>query len=155
MQKNLIGLLFLLAANFAIAAPPTLKSESEYRKDSQQICAKKWTKRGELDQRMYNHCLGGQDDGYAELNVQVSQYGNQAFFSNVSYGYCSEKWTERGVANTRMIAHCLGQEIEGWKDVEYFRKQYGTEKVNPIVSEALADYSSWNMAAYTVKNQFE
>jgi len=155
MKTYPIALLILVSTSFAFASPPTLKSKSEYQSDSEQICAKDWTKRGELDQRMYDYCLGGQMDGYAELSEQVSQYGAQAFFTDVSYPYCANEWTERGVVNTRMIAHCLGQEIEGWKDVEYFRKQHGAGKVDVIVSGAITQYSSWNMAAYQVKNNFE
>jgi len=155
MKKYSIAFLFLLSTSFVFASSPILKSQSEYQSDSEKICAKKWTKRGELDQRMYAYCVGGQMDGYGELKVQVSQYGDHAFFAAVSYPYCSKKWTERGVSNTRMIAHCLDQEIEGWKNVVYFRKQHGEDKVDEIVAEAISDYSSWNMAAYKVENHFE
>ena len=54
-----------------------------------------------------------------------------------------------------MMAHCLNQEVEGIKDIMYYRQQYGEDKVNQIVGQALANFNSWNMAAYKVRQYFE
>ncbi len=154
MKKWIILILALTLPSSAIAEAPKLKSENEFQRDSQQICTQKWTKRGELDKRMYDHCMEGQMDGYEELK-QLHQYADQDFYSETAFPYCSAKWTKRGVSDARMMAHCLNQEVEGIKDVMYYRKQYGESKVNEIAGRALAQFKSWNMAAYKVKQYFE
>jgi Zn-finger nucleic acid-binding protein len=128
-----------------------LKSQELYLNDSHVICADKWTKRGELDNRMYNHCMKGQMEGYEEVKT-YHQYVDQKFYSQIAYPYCSKKWTKRAVVDTRMLAYCLNQEIEGIKDVMYYREQYSSQQVNSIVGKAISQYGSWNMAAYKVKN---
>lgn len=131
-----------------------LKSQSEYKKDAHQICTQKWTKRGQLDNKMYNHCYEQQMEGYLEL-IQFHRYADQDWYSKIAYPYCTKKWTKQGVADTRMIAHCLDQENEGIKDVMYYREQHGTEKVNQVVDYALNSHGSWNMTAYEVKKRFD
>ena len=150
----ILGALFISLVVPALAEPPTLKSKEKYEKDSQQICYQKWNKRGELDRRMYNHCMEGQSDGYKDVK-NLHQYVDQSFYSNTAFPYCRDRWTKRGVANTRMMAHCLNKELEGIKDVMYYRKQYGEDQVNKIVGQAIAKFKSWNMAAYKVKRHFE
>ncbi len=131
-----------------------LKSKGDYRTDSNQICEKNWTKRGELDKRMYDHCMEGQMEGYDKLKT-LHEYVDQDFYSETAYPYCSKKWTKRGIVDTRMLSHCLKQEVEGIKNVIYYRKQYGDEQVNKIAGRALSKYGSWNMAAYSVKKAIE
>lgn len=137
-----------------IAEEPQLKSRSEFLTDSQQICNANWTKRGELDVRMYDYCMRNQMDGFEKL-VELHQYASQNFYSEIAFPYCSEKWTKRGVSDASMMAYCLNQEVEGAKDVMYYRKTYGENKVNEIVGVALAQFKSWHMAAYKVKQNFE
>ena len=154
MKKYLVLLSLFLLPNITYAEQPQLKSKEEYKSDSQQICVKNWTKRGELDRRMYNHCLEGQMDGYDKVK-NLHQYADQDFYSNTAYPYCLKNWTKREVVDTRMLAHCLEKEVEGIKDVMYYRKQYGDEAVNKIVGRALSRYGSWNMAAYSVKKAID
>ena len=131
-----------------------LRSKEDYRSDSNQICAKNWTKRGELDKRMYDHCMEGQMEGFNKL-IALHEYVNQDFYSKTAYPYCLKNWTKREIVDTRMLSHCLNQEVEGIKDVMYYREQYGVEKVNKIADRALSRYSSWRMAAYSVKKAIE
>ena len=154
MNTKILTIFLMAFSMSAFCETIVLKSKSAYEKDSQQICYQKWNKRGELDRRMYNHCMKGQNEGYEELK-HLHQYADQSFYSDTAFPYCSDKWTKRGIADTRMMAHCLNQEVEGIKDVMYYREQYGEDKVNQIVGRALARYKSWNMAAYAVRRQFE
>ena len=154
MKNLVVATCLLLLSSITFAAEPQLKSKAEYKSDSQQICVKNWTKRGELDRRMYNHCMEGQMEGYDKVK-DLHQYANQDFYSKTAYPYCLKNWTKRGVVDTRMLAHCLEQEIEGIEDVMYYRKQYGAEQVNKIVGRALSMYGSWNMAAYSVKKAID
>ena len=154
MKKTILTTLLLCFSTVSLAEGPELKSKEAYEKDSQQICYDKWNKRGELDRRMYNHCMEGQMDGYEELK-HLHQYADQSFYSDTSFPYCRDKWTKRGISDTRMMAHCLNQEVEGIQDVMYYRKQYGDEKVNQIAGRAISQFKSWNMAAYKVRQYFE
>ncbi|QAB14230.1 hypothetical protein [Hydrogenovibrio thermophilus] len=154
MKKYFIAVLLYIISMPTSAGSIDLKSKESYEKDSQQICYQKWNKRGELNSRMYKHCMEGQMDGYKELKY-LHQYANQSFYSETAFPYCRDKWTKRGISDTRMMAHCLNQEIEGIKDVMYYREQYGEDTVNRIVARALVQFGSWNMAAYKVKRYFE
>ncbi len=145
---------FAIFSSPAFAQALELKSREEFRRDSHQICHQKWSTRGELDRRMYNHCMEQQMNGYQEL-VHLHGYSDQGWYAYTAYPYCSERWTKRGVSDARMIAHCLNQEREGIKDVMYYREKYGEDAVNPIVARALRSFNSWNMAAYKVKQYFE
>ena len=154
MIKGILTVLILVISTASLAETPVLKSKDAYKEDSHKICHDKWTKRGELDRRMYNYCMQMQMDGYNEL-VQLHQYANQDFYSKTAFPYCQDKWTNRGVTDTRMMAHCLNQEVEGIKDVMYYREKYGEDRVNQIAGRALAQFKSWQMAAYKVKQHFE
>lgn len=155
MIKTILTVIILSVPTLSLADAPVLKSKEAYEKDSQQICYEKWNKRGKLDRRMYNHCMEGQKDGYDEL-IHVHQHlVEQRFYSETSFPYCRDRWTKRGVSDTRMMAHCLNQEIEGIKDVMYYREKHGVDEVNQIVDRAIAQFKSWNMAAYKVKQYFE
>ena len=138
-------------SNTVLSETLKLKSRELYFQDSHVICSEKWTKRGELDNRMYDYCIEGQMEGYEDVK-QYHRYIDQEFYSQIAYPYCSKKWTKRSVVDTRMLAYCLEQEIEGIKDVMYYRERYDAEQVNNIVGRALSRYGSWNMAAYEVKN---
>jgi hypothetical protein len=154
MNKIIFYALLFSISLTSLADVPDLKTKESYEKDSQQICYDKWNKRGDLDRRMYNHCMKGQIDGYDELK-QLHQYVDQSFYSGTAYPYCQDKWTKRGISDTRMMAYCLNKEVEGIRDVMYYRKQYNEDKVNQIVGRALVQFKSWNMAAYKVKRHFE
>jgi hypothetical protein len=155
MRIMSILVLAFLMPTLVYAAPPTLKSKQEYQQDAQNICTKKWSTRGELDRRMYNHCMEQQTEGYKDLVHLQKQYSNQGFYADVSFPYCRDKWTERGVADARMMVHCLKQEVEGMLDVAYYREKYGAERVDEIARRAIGQFKSWNMAAYRVKQQFD
>jgi len=131
-----------------------LKTKEDYRGDSNNICTKNWTKRGDLDQRMYDYCMEGQMKGYDKL-ISLHEYADQGFYSEIAYPHCLREWTKRGVVDTRMLSHCLDDEVEGVKDVDYYRKEYNAKQVNKIADRALSKYGSWKMAAYAVKQAIE
>ncbi len=131
-----------------------LKSKADYTSDSNLICARNWTKRGELDQRMYDHCMEGQMEGYDKLKTLHAFIGEE-FYSKTAYPHCVKNWSKRGVVDTRMLSHCLDQEVESVKDLQYYREQYDAEQVNKIANRALYKYGSWKMTAYSVKQAIE
>lgn len=132
-----------------------LKKESEYENDSRIICTNKWTKRGELDNKMYLYCLKQQDEGYTEIVALDKLYAEQPFYTKTAFPHCNDKWTKRGITDTNMLSYCLKSEVEGMKDIMYFQEKYGDENVNNVAAMALAQFGSWNMAAYKVKQHFE
>ncbi|WP_165726475.1 hypothetical protein [Pseudoalteromonas sp. SA25] len=128
---------------------------NNYISNSMAICKKEWTKRGQLDNRMYQHCLKGQLSGIDKVDELNKKYSEREFYFLIAYPYCIKKWTTRGVANPRMIAHCLNSEIEGKKDVDYYRDNYERAAIDKIVETALNKYQSWNMAAYSIKRRIK
>ena len=154
MRKALLIISCLTFTSSVFADAPKLKSKENYKSDSQQICTKKWTKRGELDHKMYNYCIKYQMEGYERVKG-LHVYADQYFYSNVAYPYCINKWTKRGLVDTSMLAYCLENEIEGIQDVMYYRKRYDEAQINKIVDRALSKYGSWNMVAYSVKQATE
>lgn len=127
-----------------------LHPEKKYMNDSHQICVKEWSKRGKVDKRMYQYCLGQQKNKYKELKELDRKYSRKSFYSETAYPYCVGEWEKRGVINTQMLVYCLNEEIEGVRDVNYYGKEY-SDGIYHIVDKALARYGSWNMAAYEVK----
>lgn len=130
------------------------KTKAQYHDDSMTICRESWTKRGELDLKMYLHCLEGQEEGYNEV-LSMGKYVKEDFYKNIGFPHCYRQWTKRGVTDTRMLAHCLKQEIDSYNDVVYYRNQYDADSVNAVVSNALVRFGSWNMAAFKVKAVLE
>lgn len=128
----------------------SIKSRDEYKKDSAVLCSNQWTKRGSLDLDMYAYCIKGHAESYEKL-VRVDRMANmQNFYVNYAYPYCEKAWTKRGVVDVSMLVHCLKKEIEGVKDVQFYREKYG-DAVDVVAGQALEQYGSWNMVAYSVK----
>jgi hypothetical protein len=54
----------------AVVVPP--EDLAGYRR----LCSEKWTKRGELDQEMFNYCVGNNREGYEKLVAEVTKYND-------------------------------------------------------------------------------
>ena len=148
--------LFVFLLNFNTIRAETYfdKNESDVLNDSKSICTDQWTKRGVLDDRMFNYCMRVKQEGFNKF-LEINKYKNQSFYSDIAYPYCAGQWVKRGVFDAEMMSFCLNQEIEGVKDVIFYRKEYGDEIINPIVEDALSRFKSWNMASYLIKQKIK
>lgn len=120
--------------------------------DAQRVCTTEWTKRGELDQRMYNHCIEQQNESISGLaHIIDTQKGHRRY--PLSLAYCYQEWRKQGISNPRMTEHCMEQEIEAWKDIDYYRGIYNSDTVDNLVHKGMMRYGSWRMGVYHMKRQ--
>ena len=132
-----------------------LKSAVQFQRDRESVCTEDWTKRGVLDQGMYNYCIEQQSDAYSDLVSFHGQYSSQDWYSTHAFPYCYNEWTKRDVSNAQMIHYCLNEELEGVKDYQYYREQYDAATVDQVANQAMATFKSWNMVAYQIERHFE
>ncbi len=85
-------------------------------------CSEEWTKRGVLDQSMYQYCMQTQREGYENLKSLVSKYASQKWIQ-AAINYSLEEWTKRDVTNFSMVHFTLNQITEGYEDIIYLSKQ--------------------------------
>lgn len=121
-------------------------------RDAQSVCTTEWTKRGELNQRMYNHCMEQQRESITGLTYIIdTQKGHRRY--PLSLAYCYQEWRKQGISNPRMTEHSMEQEIEAWKDIDYYRGIYNSDTVDNLVHKGMMRYGSWRMGVYHVKRQ--
>ncbi len=120
--------------------------------DAIQQCRSEWTVRGELNQRMYNHCMDVQSEAIQNLKHTMTTQSDHRFYT-ISLAHCYKEWKERDLINPRMVNHCMDQEIEAWKDIEYYRDIYGYDRVEDLAHQGMLKYGSWRMGAYHMKRQ--
>jgi len=121
-------------------------------------CKGEWTKRGVLDERMFNYCFRENKKGYQEVLSIVNENQKQAWVK-LSYTRCLSKWTKRNVTQYRMVAHCVRSELEGIKDIAYYQKEKGYSKE---IGEACfnkwvkrLEKADFHMVAYCIKKHFK
>lgn len=96
-----------------------------------QHCDKKWTKRGERDDRMYDHCVKEQVEGFAELKDAVVQYENIPFIANMFINLIDD-WTERDFTDYDQIDFAIRNNGESYLNIEWELKNYDDE-VRPLL----------------------
>jgi len=143
MKKYL--LLVLLLPSLVNAA--TFPSKESAR--SGEHCKSEWTKRGELDQRMYDYCMKREGEGYAEALILMEKYKNQPWIQDV-INFSIKEWTKAGVRQDSMVKFSMAKIIDGWEDMVYESKQPGFNKAKHQSCQ-----SKWgvqfNMVAYCYK----
>lgn len=87
-------------------------------------CSEQWTKRGVLDQSMYQFCMKGEREGYANLKSLSSKYASQKWIQS-AVNFSMEKWTKRNVTQFSMVHYNLNKITEGYEDLVYMSKQPG------------------------------
>ena len=143
-MKNLL-LLILLAPLLANSA--TFPSKESAR--SGEHCKSEWTKRGQLDQRMYDYCMKKEGEGYAEALILMEKYKNQPWIQD-AINFSIKEWTKAGVRQDSMVKFSMAKIIDGWEDMVYESKQPGFNKAKHQSCQ-----SKWgvqfNMVAYCYK----
>ena len=99
--------------------------------NSEIFCTDKWTKRGELDNRMYHYCLEREEEGWFEAKNLYNNYINYPWIDSL-LDFAIQKWTKRGVIQYRMVAYQMNLEIEGYLDIEYLKNN---NKINQSTLE--------------------
>lgn len=115
----LLGLLplFTSAATF-----PTMES-GQY----QIGCEADWTKKGVLDQEMFNYCVNNKKEGYYEALRLIKQFQNQPWIQEV-VNYAIKSWTKKGSRDDQMVAYALQKEIDGFEELVLASKKSSFNK---------------------------
>jgi len=114
------------------------------------LCKEKWTKRGELDDRMYKFCMNQHDEGYTEALVIYNEYKSKEWIDDVAE-FSLEKWTKRGNTDYNMFAFQLNKEKEAFLDLQYELKQNSLSQ--DIANKCKKKwYPQFSMIVYCTKN---
>lgn len=118
MKHQVIVLAAFLCLTGAQAA--TFPSHESARSD--ELCKAQWTKRGELDQGMYDYCMERESEGYDEALLLIKRYNQQPWIQAV-IDFAIKKWTKTGIRQDSMVHYAIQQMTEGWEDLAYEAKQ--------------------------------
>jgi len=133
MNRKITTLILLILFSFSYSANNTeadikTKVFPKYNAShSESYCADRWTKRGELDRRMYNFCLDQEEEGWFEAKGLYYKYIDYPWIDTL-LDFSIEKWSERGIIQYRMVGYQMGIEIEGYLDIEYLKKNNKVKK---------------------------
>ena len=115
------------------------------------LCKEKWSKRGVLDQNMFDYCMARKTDSYADLNYLISQSNAIPGIGNIlqyaiNYWYESDAWD--------MVLYEVKKQKEGYLDVEYLMSNGGSEELlQNCKGKWLTNAEpQWNMVHYCLKN---
>jgi len=114
--------LIALATCFCVAGAQAATFPTQEGARSEELCKTQWTKRGELDQRMYDYCLERESEGYAEAVLLIKRYNEQPWIQAV-VDLAIKKWTKAGIRQDSMVHYAIQQMTEGWEDLAYEAKQ--------------------------------
>lgn len=125
------------------------KFPSKESANSEVFCKNEWTKRGELDQRMYQYCLDREFEGYRDALVLIEKYKNQPWIQDL-IDFSVKEWTKRDIRQDSMVRFSLDRNLEGWEDMSYEAKQpdFNQVKANGCFKKWAPQYS---MVSYCYK----
>ena len=100
---------------------------SENKAGYDKLCRDDWTKRGILNNEMYDYCMNQQRDGYIEFREAVDKY-KDAIWIQALVDYAVNEWTKRDVRNDQMVAYEVKRQEDGFEDLAYEVKQAAFNK---------------------------
>ena len=112
-------------------------------------CQEQWTKRGVLDQSMYNYCVGKDIEGYQNLSYLVQKYNNLTWIQKAINDSVNKR-TKKGSRQDSMVYYSLNQMIDGWEELSYQSKQPNFNKARYQMCQQKWDFD-FNMVLYCYK----
>lgn len=124
--------------------------------DFEKHCKKENTKKGELNQEMYDYCIKQEMEGYDNLKFLESKYKDLSWLTDLEVKI-KEYWTKEGVVNWQMVNYNLDKEIEASSEVEYGLKQGDFKKdyLSYCKEEWKNSESFWTMTLSCLKDENE
>ena len=117
------------------------------------FCKKEWTKRGQLDQEMFDYCARQQREGYQNL-MDLADKNKESKWIGSLIAYSESKWTDKGITDYQMMAFQVNKEVEGFLDIEYEKNNGNVsgDKLSSCMSKWVTDEKpQFSMVAYCIK----
>ena len=76
-------------------------------------CTEQWTKRGNLDLKMYDYCMERQEEGYSEALLLREKYANLSDIDDIS-DYAVRKWLRAREYQYEMVAYEIENQIDAF-----------------------------------------
>lgn len=114
------------------------------------LCTEKWSKRGVLDNNMFNYCMNRKTDSYGDLNYLLSQSSDIPGLNNIlQYGI--NEWFESD--GWDMVLYEVNKQKEGYLDVEYLMANGGSEQQLQSCKDQWLTYNepNWRMVLYCLE----
>ena len=123
--------------------------------DCDSHCKKEWTKRGVLNERLYNYCIEREKAGYDKMRELEQKYTSFTWVEKLKNDIITY-WTKAGVTEWQMVGFSLEKEIDAYLDIDYGLKngEFKKDDYNACFSkwkEARPE-SVWTMTRYCLKN---
>ena len=114
------------------------------------LCKETWTKRGVLDQDMYDYCMDSQSDSWIDLKYLLNQSKDIPGLNNILQ-YAINQWYKND--GWEMVLYEVNQQKEGYLDVEYLMSNGGSED---LLQNCKGQWLSkaepqWNMVIYCLE----
>ena len=123
--------------------------------DAKAYCKDHYTKRGVLDQRMYEYCFNEQLERYDELLTLESKYKNYTWIGSLKESII-KKWTKAGVTQWDMVEASLRNEVDAYLDLDYGLKNGEIDKEKYDLKYAewfkASPEGYWSMIRYSLKS---
>jgi hypothetical protein len=123
--------------------------------DAQIHCKNESTKRGVLDQKMYDYLFKLELEGYDNLVIIEKKYKEYQWLFDLKKNIIT-KWTKAGITQWRMVYFNLNDEIDAYHDLDYGLKhsEFDKAKYDLIFKKYIITFpdSYWTMIRYQLKN---
>ncbi|WP_156471300.1 hypothetical protein [Polynucleobacter sinensis] len=147
-MRMIKGALLSLCFFVSIASAATIPSQASGNYSA--YCREEWTKRGVLDQNMFNYCMKIETEGYQNLTFLVQKYGNLPWIQK-AIDSSVKNWTKKGSRQDNMVYFNLNQMIDGWEELKYQSSQPNFNKSKYQRCQQKWDFD-YNMILYCYKN---
>ena len=114
------------------------------------LCKETWTKRGVLDQDMYDYCMDSQSDSWIDLKYLLNQSKDIPGLNNILQ-YAINQWYKND--GWEMVLYEVNQQKEGYLDVEYLMSNGGSEDLLQNCKEQWLSKAEpqWDMVIYCLE----
>ncbi len=114
-------------------------------------CTEEWTKRGELDKRMFSHCVRTETAAHAKMLATLKKQGKQSWMQ-VAFPAVWDKWTKRGITRYSLVAFSIERESDSFLTYEYEKKQpsFDAAKMSKC-EDGHSDEIQWSQTMFCYK----
>jgi len=116
------------------------------------FCREENTKRGELNQSMFNYCVSKETTGHADMLDALKRLSGEPWLQPI-FPMMWNEWTKRGITRYSMVAYSLKKEEDSYKTYVYDTEHQAAPSAKFASCEAKWRNHSkrWTMTNYCVK----